>query len=78
MAAVQRRMGELRIEQADLEAALGTLEKQLSAFDNITQADPFIGAPVTNKSPSSAKIALFRRLFAGRSDVFPLRWESGR
>ena len=33
MAFVRRRMDELRIEQADLEAALATLEKQLSALE---------------------------------------------
>lgn len=76
MASVRRRMGELRIEQADLEAALATLEKQLSALENVTQAGPFAGATVTNTSPSSAKIALFRSLFTGRPDVFPLRWEN--
>lgn len=27
-------------------------------------------------SPSAEKIALFRRLFAGRPDVFPVRWEN--
>jgi hypothetical protein len=27
-------------------------------------------------SSSSAKVALFRRLFAGREDVFPIRWEN--
>jgi len=31
---------------------------------------------VTNDSPPSEKIALFRRLFGGRTDVFPVRWEN--
>lgn len=66
MASVRRRMGELRIEQADLEAVLATLEKQLFAHETVTQSGPFAGATVTNKSPSSAKVALFRSLFTGR------------
>src|SRR5262249_31801010 len=33
---------------------------------------------VTKQSPSAAKIALFRRLFSGRGDVFPVRWENTR
>src|SRR6185503_6097637 len=33
---------------------------------------------VTKKSPSADKIALFRRLFAGRGDVFPVRWENAK
>lgn len=37
-------------------------------------------ATVTNDSPPDAKIALFRSLFSGRGDVYPVRWEgkSGR
>lgn len=31
---------------------------------------------VHGRSPIQAKIALFRRLFRGRSDVFPVRWEN--
>ena len=33
---------------------------------------------VTGNSPAEAKIALFRSLFAGRDDVYALRWESSR
>jgi hypothetical protein len=33
-------------------------------------------AGVTMASPNGAKIALFRRLFRGREDVFPRRWEN--
>jgi hypothetical protein len=35
-----------------------------------------LAAIVTNESPAADKIALFRRLFAGRTDVFPARWEN--
>jgi superfamily II DNA or RNA helicase len=38
----------------------------------------FIEAPVTAMSPTCEKVALFRRLFAGREDVFPLRWDNRR
>ncbi len=33
---------------------------------------------VNANSPAAAKIALFRLLFAGREDVYALRWESSR
>ena len=33
---------------------------------------------INGDSPASAKIALFRLLFAGREDVNALRWESSR
>jgi superfamily II DNA or RNA helicase/very-short-patch-repair endonuclease len=35
-----------------------------------------VDAPVTNQSPSEAKISLFRSLFRGREDVYPRRFES--
>jgi hypothetical protein len=31
---------------------------------------------VTNSSAAADKVALFRELFAGRTDVFPIRWEN--
>jgi hypothetical protein len=33
---------------------------------------------ISGDSPAEAKIALFRSLFAGREDVYALRWESAR
>ena len=71
MASVRRRMGELRIKLADLDAAL---EKQLFAHETVTQSGPFAGATVTNKPPSSAKVALFRSLFTGRVASSGTRW----
>ena len=35
-------------------------------------------APLTKHSPPEEKIALFRSLFRGRRDVYPLRFESNR
>jgi hypothetical protein len=35
-----------------------------------------VGDPTDRNSPIEKKIALFRRLFRGRSDVFPVRWEN--
>ena len=31
---------------------------------------------ITHRSPEDSKIALFRRLFKGRDDVYALRWEA--
>ncbi|MGA2189204.1 MAG: DEAD/DEAH box helicase family protein [Steroidobacteraceae bacterium] len=43
-----------------------------------TLADEMVAdqASITAESSASKKIALFRRLFSGRTDVFPLRWEN--
>jgi hypothetical protein len=69
----------LRARLTELEAERGALIKRLERF-GATQA---LGdqrapdhAPVTVESSPSTKIALFRRLFSGRTDVFPLRWEN--
>jgi hypothetical protein len=35
-----------------------------------------VGGLITAESDAPAKVAFFRRLFAGRLDVFPLRWEN--
>ena len=39
---------------------------------------PTVFAPVPTQFTTSEKIALFRRLFRGREDVYPLRWESAK
>ena len=37
---------------------------------------PTIAEPEPSKLSTAAKVALFRRLFRGRTDVYPVRWES--
>ena len=34
------------------------------------------GDPIDRNSTIEKKVALFRRLFRGRADVFPIRWEN--
>jgi hypothetical protein len=72
---IRQRVTDLKAEQAGLEARLASLE-QLSAIDQVGRRSSFEGAPVTNNSPASDKITLFRRLFAGRPDIVPVRWEN--
>jgi superfamily II DNA or RNA helicase len=45
----------------------------------VSQAEPVVSltpASVTHESSGGAKIALYRRLFAGRDDVYARRWQS--
>jgi superfamily II DNA or RNA helicase len=66
----------LDAERQELERELETLEqKAMSDRQTVGRID-FVDAPVTNSSSSAEKIELFRRLFAGRPDVFPVRWEN--
>lgn len=61
MAAIRQRLRDLDAEQASLKRALAALEVQLSAFEEITHRSPVEGATVTNSSPASAKVELFRQ-----------------
>ena len=80
--AVRRQLAELEIERRRLEARLRDLEHHNPTADTSPKAKPM--APlmrarkptITNASSSAEKIALFRRLFGGRTDVFPVRWDN--
>ena len=50
--------------------------RQASELGSEAKRPAFENAPVTNNSPSREKVELFRSLFAGRPDVFPVRWEN--
>jgi superfamily II DNA or RNA helicase len=72
---IKQRLAALDAEKNELERILVSLEQEL-AVTRSDQTELFVGAPVTNNSPVSEKVALFRRMFAGRMDVFPVRWEN--
>jgi superfamily II DNA or RNA helicase len=76
IAHIRRRLADLDAERADLARALAKLEQKLASRSRVSERQSFVDAPVTNNSPSIEKIELFRRLFAGRPDVFPIRWEN--
>jgi hypothetical protein len=77
IARIRRRLAELSDEQMALERELEAFKQQLIS-DSQAHADKpvFADAPVTNGSPSVEKVQLFRQLFAGRPDVFPVRWNN--
>ncbi len=72
VAALRRQLHDLESQRVALEARLAAL---LQSPQSETKADPTAAA--AGASPKE-KIALFRRLFAGRSDVFALRWENSK
>jgi superfamily II DNA or RNA helicase len=41
-----------------------------------TASAPPVPEPETSRLSTTEKVALFRRLFRGRTDVYPIRWES--
>jgi hypothetical protein len=76
IARIRRRLADLNAERMELERELEALEQELISGSRAAERHAFADAPVTNNSSSIEKIELFRRLFAGRPDVFPVRWEN--
>ena len=78
IARVRARLAALDVERASLAATLHDLERKQTPVAPADHHSGAIagGAGVTAASSATEKVALFRRLFAGRADVFPVRWEN--
>jgi hypothetical protein len=72
ISALKERLAALDTERATLAHRVSALELP----ENPGSAIPTRLAAVNAESPKAHKIALFRRLFKGRLDVFPRRFES--
>ena len=72
------RLTALERERAEIVAEIDTLRSARSGNTAAIKLVPSAkaGDPVDRNSTIEKKIALFRRLFSGRSDVFPVRWEN--
>ena len=72
------RLAALERERAAIVAEIEILRSAPSEQTAVTKVIPSekAGDLVDRSSTIESKIALFRRLFRGRSDVFPLRWEN--
>ena len=73
-ARIRERLARLAVERQTLQTRLAELQTEESSEAN---NDPHLGR-VNNHSPAADKIALFRSLFRGRDDVYPMRWENAR
>jgi superfamily II DNA or RNA helicase len=81
IAAVQRQLAELDELRLRLERRLQELTRPKSGDAATYVIKPAAKndappAPVVNSSSAMEKVALFRRLFGGRTDVFPARWDN--
>jgi len=72
------RLTALERERAEIIAEIETLQSAPSEHTAAIKVIPSekAGDLVDRNSTIENKIALFRRLFRGRSDVFPIRWEN--
>jgi hypothetical protein len=74
---MRARLAANEAERKELEAALRDLVSRRSATVANYSSPAIADAPrVIAASPAAEKIALFRCLFAGRTDLFPVRWEN--
>ena len=70
-------LGHLRAENARLIALLESHGVEWRLPDTTPQVESASSSPLIGSSlDTTAKLALFRRLFRGREDVFPARWEN--
>ena len=74
IAAIEKRLSELDAERIALQSHLA----QLRAQPDPTVLPAIRPGEVTRHSSPTEKIALFRSLFRGRTDLFPLRWSNSR
>jgi len=75
----QDELQQLREENARLKALL--TQHGIALEEPITPEPvpvPLEPAPIRTQFTTDDKIALFRHLFRGREDVYPLRWESAK
>jgi superfamily II DNA or RNA helicase len=70
----------LKAENERLRRMLGSIPEEVASTSKSTLAEPNLpftpsAFKITNNSPAKDKISLFRSLFRGREDVYPVRWE---
>jgi superfamily II DNA or RNA helicase len=71
---LQERLRQLARERVEIEREIsGLIAEESQGVLHETPAAPLIGMQVYD---NRAKVKLFRNLFRGRTDVFPLRWEN--
>ncbi|MGD8751632.1 MAG: DEAD/DEAH box helicase family protein [Anaerolineales bacterium] len=74
----EKELTRLNAERAEIIARLQSLRREKRTLSKLGQQLPlkFQSSPVTNQSSEQEKIVLFKSLFRGREDVYPLRFES--
>jgi superfamily II DNA or RNA helicase len=78
LAEIEKELATLNVRRSELLTQIAKLRQEkaqlLGTHETHASPDEFPG--VTNQSSQEDKIALFRRLFRGREDVYPRRFES--
>jgi hypothetical protein len=79
LARLEARLAELEVERRSVEARIARLRagRAVAAGPSIAVA-PVAAPSAASPSTPAEKVALFRQLFRGRDDVFPLSWSNAR
>lgn len=73
----QKKLNLLRKELSGLDQHRAKLVAEIQQVQNeIKDEQSHDSSGINSRSPEAEKIELFRDLFAGRADVFPVRFES--
>src|SRR5271163_926996 len=75
IALLKKRLAELDVEREGLLASLEQLQQRNNADAKLSSQALNAASAATARS-NAEKVTLFRSLFRGRDDVFPLRWEN--
>jgi hypothetical protein len=73
---IREQLKAIEQERIRLEARLREIKHGKQQLNAQRPVLPTPAPTLTNGSPAADKVALFRKLFAGRTDVFPVRWEN--
>ena len=77
LARVRALLADLDTKRRELLREITSLETRLATeHAPVVKQPSFENTPITNTSPSHEKVDLFRSLFAGRPDVFAVRWDN--
>jgi hypothetical protein len=66
----------LAVLQAENERLIALLEANRIEWRPAPEPATYLSKPESSRRSTETKVALFRRLFRGRTDVYPVRWES--
>jgi superfamily II DNA or RNA helicase len=78
IARIGARLAALDAERAELAERLAAFQCRREAAIRVDDSPVQAGNPpaITASSSTADKVTLFQRLFAGRTDIFPVRWEN--
>src|SRR5487761_2106815 len=66
----------LAVLQAENARLIALLESHGIEWHSLAAPIPHVSEPEPSRLSTAEKVELFRRLFRGRTDVYPIRWES--